>query len=346
MDEKKERRYRRILLAILVLSLLLRVFLILSGGQYFFPDEARYDRSRAAADALWGGDLHGCIHALSTVDHFLFKVIGVVPATIQIIFGSSPKIPALFFSLFSVANLWLLWGIMRRLGESERAALFAVSLLSLCSTFLYYSRHLLPYDTAMAFGLLALFVGLKTPSRTINSILCGLFSVCAFLTYNGYWVLAVFAMLTHILRPPLALPHCLRRAFISGLSFAIPLAAMAAIAAIAFAKGNLLHDGNLLHQYLAFSRTVTQGSYAEGWSLPFCFLWNSEHFLILLWAVALIYSLKEFALGSRKEAMILGLLGILFIYGTLVGLASKKRTVKSGHLVNCFWLRSQLGTGN
>ena len=28
------------------------------------------------------------------------------------------------------------------------------------------------------------------------------------------------------------------------------------------------------------------------------------------------------------------------------GLASKKRRVKSSHLVNCFWLRSQLGTGN
>jgi hypothetical protein len=28
------------------------------------------------------------------------------------------------------------------------------------------------------------------------------------------------------------------------------------------------------------------------------------------------------------------------------GLASKKRTVKSSHLVNCFWFRSQLGTGN
>jgi very-short-patch-repair endonuclease len=28
------------------------------------------------------------------------------------------------------------------------------------------------------------------------------------------------------------------------------------------------------------------------------------------------------------------------------GLASKKRTVKSSHLVNCFWFRSQLGRGN
>ena len=36
----------------------------------------------------------------------------------------------------------------------------------------------------------------------------------------------------------------------------------------------------------------------------------------------------------------------LSIAGTQFGLASKKRRVKSSHLVNCFWLRSQLGTGN
>jgi hypothetical protein len=313
MDKKETRRYRGILPVILLLSFLLRVVLILSGGQYAFPDEDRYEKSRVAAAALWSGNLYDFLHALHSADHFLFKVIGVVPATMQLLLAPSPKIPALFFSLFSMACLWLLWGIMRRTGENERVALFAVSLLALCSTFLYYCRHLLPYDTAMAFGLFALFAGLRTPSRDVDSVWCGLFSLCAFLTYNGYWVLAGFAMLTHVLRPPLTPAQGLRRALASGLSFAVPLAAiLATSAAIASA------DGNLLQQFLAFSRTVTQGSYAEGWSLPFCFLWHSEHFLILLWAAALIYSLRECALGRRKEALILGLLGVLFIYGTLV----------------------------
>jgi len=313
MDDKSAQGYRRILLAILLLSFLLRVVLVFSGGQYFFPDEARYDKSRAAAAALWGGDIHGCLHALHSADHFLFKVIGVVPATLQMLLGPSPKIPALFFSLFSVAGLWLMWRILRRAGESERAALFAVGLLALCSTFLYYSRHLLPYDTSLFFGLLALLVGRNNPCRTVDSVLCGLFSVCAFLTYNGYWVLAAFAMLAHTLRRPLAFRPCLRRAFISGLSFAVPLATLLAVsAAIASA------DGNLTQQFLAFSRTVTQGSYAEGWSLPFEFLWSSEHFLVLLGAVALIFCLKEFVQGNRKEALMLGLSGVFFIYGTLV----------------------------
>jgi hypothetical protein len=146
MDEKEMRRYRRILVAILVLSFLLRAFLVLSGGQNYWPDESRYNKSRAAADALWAGDLPGSLRVFYHGGHLLFEVIGLVPATMEIIFAPSPKIRALFFALFSVASLWLMWGIVRRVGENERVALFAVGLLALCSTFLYYCRHLLPYD--------------------------------------------------------------------------------------------------------------------------------------------------------------------------------------------------------
>ena len=310
MDEKKVRRYRRMLLAILVLSFFLRAFLVLSGGQNYWPDESRYNKSRVAADALWAGDIPGSLRVFYHAGHLLFEVIGLVPATMEIIFAPNPKIPALFFSLFSVASLWLIWGIVHRLGENERVALFAVGLLALCTTFLYYCRHLLPYDAAMALGLLSLFVGLRTPSRAVDSILCGIFAGCAFLTYNGYWALAGFALLTHTLRPPRTLAWCLRRALISGFSFALPLVVLFLLSAAA--------GVDLLQQFLVSSRMNTQGSFSEGWSLPLAFLWHSEHFLILLWAVALIFSLRDSALAYRKEAMILCLSGIFFIYGTLV----------------------------
>jgi hypothetical protein len=289
---------------------LLRVLLVASGGQYYWPDEKRYDRSLAAANALWRGDIHGGLRALNRADHFLFKVIGVVPATMQIIIAPSAKTPALFFSLFSVVSLWLMWGIMRRIGESRRSALYAVGLLAVCSTFLYYSRHLLPYDTAMSIGLLALFVGLRTPSRDMDSILCGLLSACAFLTYNGYWILAGFAMLLHTLWTPRTLGKCTRRALISGISFAVLPGVMLA--------ANAAAGGDLLQQFVAFSRTGKQGLYSEGWSLPWVFLWHAEHFLILLWAVALINSLREAMLGRASHAVVLGLSGVIFIYGILV----------------------------
>jgi hypothetical protein len=54
------------------------------------------------------------------------------------------------------------------------------------TTMLYYSRHLLPYDTSMALALAALWCGVGQGSR-IRSVACGALSAFAFLTYNA-WV--------------------------------------------------------------------------------------------------------------------------------------------------------------
>ena len=301
--------YGQALLAILLLSVLLRGFLVLSGGQNYWPDEVRYQNSRLAARALWAGDTGGFLRTLNRPEHFLFRVIGVIPATLEVVVGENPKIPAVFFSLFSVASLLLMWAILRRIGENERVALFAVGLLGLSSSFLYYSRHLLPYDMAMAFGLLALFVGLRTPLRAIDSIACGLLSACAFLTYNGYWTLAAFAMLAQAFRRPRSLGACLRRGFLSGVSFALPCAAL-------FGAG-MLAGRNFVQQLIVFSNAVSQGSYAEGWSLPLAYFWHAEHLLVLLWVAALAYGVREVARGSRNEALLLGVLGVLWVYGCL-----------------------------
>lgn len=310
MSENSDRRHRRIVLAILVSSFLLRMILVSLGGQYFFPDEARYDTSRFAADILWAGDIVGFLKALHSADHFLFKAIGVLPATLQIIFGSSPKIPALFFSLFSVASLWLTWRIVHRIGENERAALLSISLFALCSTQLYYSRHLVPYDMAMAFGLLAVFIGLRKPARAVDSILCGLSSACCFLTYNGYWILGGFAMLVHVLQQPQTFATTGRRALFSVMGLVAPIAFIILISAAA--------GGDLFGSFIRFSGTVTQGSFSEGWMLPIAYFWHSEHLLILLWVVALLFGLWDSTVGSRKESVRFAVFGIIFAYGTFV----------------------------
>ena len=98
------------------------------------------------------------------------SILGVVPALVdRFVAGNSGqvnlKIPALFFASFSVSTIWLLWRLVLQLGETRRVAFLASTGLALCSSFLYYSRHLLPYDTAMAIGFLALVVGLPRPPR-------------------------------------------------------------------------------------------------------------------------------------------------------------------------------------
>ena len=63
--DTRTHQYRVILLSMLFLSLALRVSLVMSGGQNYWPDERRYDVSRRAADALWNGDVLGTLRALN-----------------------------------------------------------------------------------------------------------------------------------------------------------------------------------------------------------------------------------------------------------------------------------------
>lgn len=301
--------YRRALWAILGAAFALRLLLIATGGQHYFPDETRYLTSREAAQAFWSGDLEGSLRLLRTADHFLFKVIGTLPASLELLAGERPFIPAAFFALFSVAGLWLVWAILRRAGESERTALLGAALLALSATFFYYSRHLIPYDMAMAAGLLALYVGLRRSGRAAESLACGLLAAATFLIYNGYWVLAGFAMVAHTLQTLRPLGGCVSRALRAGAAF---LGTIAALLGADYAAG-----GDLVRQLVAFSGSVTQGSFAEGGTLPFPYFWYAEHGMLLLWVAAFLYGGWSLLRGSRREALLLGLSGLLFVYLSL-----------------------------
>lgn len=310
MSEKRDWRYKRVLLAIMTCSLLLRIKLVLSGGQFFFPDEVRYEAATEAVRNLVSGDIYNSLRALHSAEHFLFKVAGVVPATLQLVLGPSPKVPAIFFSLFSVVSLGLIWKIARQAGGSEGAATLAAGLFALATTQFYFSRHLVPYDLAMAIGLLSLYLGQRSPARAIDSILCGFTAACCFLTYNGYWVLGGLAMLLHVARHWRSPAHGVRLAALSLVGLVAPIAS---IFLLSFAAG-----GDLLGQLVVFSSNVVQGDFSEGWILPFKYLWHSEYLLALLWLAALICGLVETALGRASRQVRLAVGAIIFIYGVLI----------------------------
>src|SRR5262249_39405352 len=155
-------------------SLFLRVALVLAGGQRFWPDEGRYDRSRDAVEALRDGDARGAVSALAKPDHLLFGVLGLVPAAVEVLTGPDDRIPALFFTLFSVGSIALLFVLVRRLGESEGTALLAALLFAASTTQLYGVRHLLPYDAAMAIALGAMVVAARQGASPGEAFLCGL----------------------------------------------------------------------------------------------------------------------------------------------------------------------------
>src|SRR5262245_64135779 len=127
----------------------------------------------------------------------------------------------------------------------------------------------------MAFGLGALAFAVRAEARISDSVLCGLLSAATLLTYNGYFLLAAAALVIHALWAS-SWPDAMRRVAGSVVAFALPFAAIAAAEAIG--------GGDFFRGWVAFSSTVTQGSFAEGWRLPFAYLWNAEHFLTALWA--------------------------------------------------------------
>lgn len=306
----EKRSYRMILFGTLAAAFLLRLSLITSGGQYYWPDEQRYDGSCDAARALMSGDYRAVFVALHRADHFLYRIVGLFPAIIQIRYSDSPKVPAVFFSIFSVACLWLIGGIIRKFGGNDRESLFGVILLALSTSFLYYSRHLLPYDMSMAFGLFSLFAGLRRPARIRDSFLCGFFSLACFLTYNGYWIISGIALITHILRYPTPLDQLIKRALASGFSFIIPLVVILSASAVA--------GRDLIGQFIRFSYTISQGEFAEGWRLPFAYLWHSEHLITILWIAAFLMTIITIASRRSTEAQLIAFFAAVSIYIILV----------------------------
>lgn len=295
-----------LLAGILGVSLFLRVLLILAGGQSYWPDEDRYERSRVGAAAIAAGDGDLARRALSQPDHILFGVLGLLPASLERVTGRDPRIPALFFALFSVASILLVYGVMRRLGEGARASCLGAALFALSTTQLYYSRHLLPYDASMAFALLALYVGMAETRSLRPAVLCGLLSCATFLTYNGYWLLSGVALLTPLLGGERTGRSLAKRLAVATGAFLLPLAAIGAF------------GGHLLRDWVSFSGTVAQGRYAEGWRLPLAYLWRAEHGIAILWALGLTCAAWKLARGERSRVLVSGVVGFASIYAGLV----------------------------
>jgi hypothetical protein len=304
------RRETILLVLILASSWALRIVLVWSGGQHYFPDEGRYNRAQFVLDAFARGDTGPAIWVLNQPDHPLFVVIGLIPAAAERVAGSSTRIPAAFFASFSVASLYLLWILVGRLGGCERVRLISTLLFALSTTNLYYARHLVPYDAALTLGLAALVAGFRSPVRVRDSVVCGALASASTLTYNGYWILAGFALLAHALRPPSSASSLLRRGLIAGSAFAAPIAL--------FLGTDAAFGGDLAHRMAAFSKTVVQGDFAEGWKLPLAYFWHAEHGIAVLGTVAIVWATARLIRGGGGETLRLGLAGIGFIYGGLV----------------------------
>jgi hypothetical protein len=307
-------------IVLLAVSWALRVALVLQGGQVFFQDEMRYFRSvRLLNQLVWYGDVGWALDdLLNKPEHIGFAWLGVVPELFRFAAARLLRlpdaaavsdtliwIPALVLSLASVGCIGLVALIARRAGAERGEALLAAVLLACSTSLLYWSRHLMPYDTALFLALLGLWVGLERRTVLWRSALVGALAGLAFLTYNGYWITALIVLALHLAVGQLAVPAVIRRvaATLAGLALFPALLTLAA----------LLRDARPFYQALSgFAGTVTQGEYAEGWSFPWEYLWQAEHGLLL--AVGST-GLHTFVVYGRLARQLVAFLCLLGAYG-------------------------------
>ena len=307
-----ENRLVSMLALVMLASLVLRIVLVFSGGQFYWGDEDRYRQAGMMARELSAGAVVDALSRLGRGDHPLFKVIGLPPAAVEMVVGQRPWIPGVYFAAFSVLNVGLLGLIASRMGAAREQAILAGGLLALSSTFFYYARHLLPYDPAMTLGLVALYFGAERAGRARSSLLCGVFAGCAFFTYTGYWTLGGAALVVHVANSE----HtwmAFRRAVLGSLG-------LTAVIGLMVVMSTLMRQ-NLIQCLLQFSKEIHQGSFDEGWRLPWEYFWHAEHLLVVAWLLAVAWCLARAPWEPPSRNAWSGLVALAFVYGSLVVLS-------------------------
>ena len=312
---------------LLALASIARIVLVVQGGQLYWPDERLYSQVLDIYD-LHQGHTFDIVKALfSTQDHLGFALISAVPAAIQFSIGHALSrsgnglmiLPGVVLAQASVIVIGLVYASARRAGRDAGEAFLAALLMAASTTMFYYARHLLPYDSAFALGMLAVWCALGASRR--DSVLCGAAASAAFITYNGYWLLAGTALLLHVaydgvrgatvrgatVRPKVR--GAMVRGIFAGAGFVLVPAVIMAVEA---ATGAPFLFGGMRR----LAGTVTDGYAPEGFTLPWAYLWNAEHGLLLLWiaaAAVVAFNRTTWAPGRRRTAA-MWLLAAAFIY--------------------------------
>jgi hypothetical protein len=282
----------------------------------YWPDERLYTQVLDIFDLHQGRWFEIVKTLFATQDHLGFALISAVPAAIQFSLGHALSrtgnglmmLPGIVLSQASVVSIALVYAIARRAGRDRIEALVAAALMASAATMFYYARHLLPYDSSLALGLLALWCGLGTGRR--DSLACGAAASAAFVTYNGYWLLVGVVLLLHVVHEGrTTIRSAAWRTVYAGVGFLI---VPAAIMLVELGTGAPL----LFSGMRRLAGTVTDGYAPEGFSLPWAYLWHAEHGLLPVWiAAALFVSLGRTEWNSRRrQTAVMWVIAAAFIY--------------------------------
>ncbi len=312
-------RFPHWLALIMLVAYLLRLLLIVNGGQFFFPDEGRYRRAVGAAHSFMGADFRSGLDRLLWYNkHHAFSTVGLVPALAHgIAFRLNPppgytwstywvarnndyRISALLFAIPSVLSIGMIYLLARRAGAGEAEALLGAFLLAASNTFFIYSKHFLPYDASMLIGLAALWLSIRNHATNFRyAMVVGLMTYLCFSIYNGHITFAVMIALIYCIyltRDPRAM-----------LVRALGMATGAAIIFLPIVIYNAyIFDIDVLAEMRSFSTTATLGEFSEGIVYPFLYFGDSEAGIALLWLFGLAMAVwnlrRQWQTNERERA--------------------------------------------
>jgi len=301
---------------LLALASLLRLVLVVQGGQLYWPDERLYTQVLDIFDLHRGSPFDIVKALVSTQDHLGFALISAIPAATQFWLGHALSrsgnglmiLPGILLSQASVLSIAVVYAIARRAGRDWIEAFIAAALMAAATTMFYYSRHLLPYDSSLLLALVALWCGLGTRPR--DSIACGAAASGAFITYNGYWLIAGVVLVLHVVREGrTTIRSALMRALFAAVGFVmVPVVIMV----VELATGAPLLFGGMRR----LAGTVTDGYAPEGFTVPWAYLWHAEHGLLFVWIAAALFVVLGRAdwNGPRRQTATTWVLAATFVY--------------------------------
>ena len=311
---KLNMRAPQLLLILMLAAYLLRLLLIVNGGQFYFPDESRYQRrSVMAVGSLFQADFRSAIDKVLAYDkHHGFTAVGLVPAIVhRAIFHLSPppgftwttywvsrdndyRVSALIFAIPSVLSIGMIYLLARRAGAGETEALIAAFLLAASNTFFIFSKHFLPLDSSLLIGLAALWLAIPSQQASIkHAIAVGIATFLCVWVYFGHITLVLMIAMIFCAYLAPNLRAAATRAFgmaIGALLIAMPL----------FLYSSFVLGIDIVSEAVKFSETVSQGEYSEGSVFPILYLGNAEAGVALVWMTGVIIAAGMLARQPRS----------------------------------------------
>ena len=252
-----------------------------------FVDESRYVNAMLGLRSLSEGHGQEFLRYINSMgarpgDGIWRAIPGLGQAILLLVFDLNPnappslQVPQAFNVLIVSLNALLLYHIYRRFFSVGLALLGLALYSSLVNTNLYL-RHLLPYDHSLFFFFLALLVLLRSKAAVSHRLqaLIGVLGGLSYAIYPGYFMGPLLLL-------ALALPTGFAATRTDWLRSLKPVAVqLAGLLAVLLAFEGLARLGQT--SYWASSRyiatTVTQGSFAEGFSFIGSYCWQVEGWL-------------------------------------------------------------------